>query len=646
MTTAAPFLQRHLGDYLLVAQLSEDPLGTVFRALYAVDERRFVRLRILRSEDLLPEPVDEAVARHAPAVGGLVHDAVVARPQLDAVDGMPFICWDETAGWTLDMMLSRVRAFGIRIPAEYALLIAERVAAALEHAQLSGRGPEQRHGLLWPGFVSISHDAAVRVGGFGIADGVRPSLSRGRIATEIAPYVAPEARSGDPGPSSDVYSLGAMLVELLTGRRPAPDGPSAELRASDPRSEELGRFLERCLASAGERFATPAEAHKALQLIVTGNPFSLYTANLSLFLYKLLNPESQSVASASDFDSTNPVVAPARTGDTAPAPAAPSDPRAPRRRAEDFDDVDRAVEAIEPTAVEHAAQPVVLVYPASVSATPEVAESAFAAAESRIAKMSLWRDPAAPADAAPEGSAEAAGSSAPVQPFGVPEPSAPPEVVARATRLLEEAAPRSRASLPFSAEWRRPAAALAAAAGLTVAVFLVANRISPPASHAAATPALEASLPAPHAAADSGPASSSVPSPAAAAASTAVLLAVPQPRAAAVSFDDVIAGPRGAARAAFRHSQVVRAELRRPAEELRLRAALARIEADRVNARETAGDIFGEGRSSEEEGLRLLRAQDYESAQLAFSRAANLFHKAQELSWEERVRKANLSGSQ
>ena len=52
LSTPAPFLSRHLGDYLLVAQLSDDPLGTVFRALYAADERRFVRLRVLQSEEL------------------------------------------------------------------------------------------------------------------------------------------------------------------------------------------------------------------------------------------------------------------------------------------------------------------------------------------------------------------------------------------------------------------------------------------------------------------------------------------------------------------------------------------------------------------------------------------------------------------
>jgi hypothetical protein len=120
---------------------------------------------------------------------------------------------------------------------------------------------------------------------------------------------------------------------------------------------------------------------------------------------------------------------------------------------------------------------------------------------------------------------------------------------------------------------------------------------------------------------------------------------VSEPVIAAVTFGDVVTGPPPAARlAVLRKPRVVNVELRRPTEELRLKAALARIEADRVNARESAGDIFGEGRNNEEEGERFLRAQEYESAQLAFSRAARLFQKAQELSWEERVRKTSLSG--
>ena len=230
----------------------------------------------------------------------LAHDAIVVRPELDLVDGIPFMTWDETAGWTLDTMLARVRSFGIRIPAEYALLIAERIAAALEHAhQTTVHGPHRSSmALLWPGFVSISHDAVVRVGRLrrSPTESCRRSAAA-RMTAEIAPYIAPESRAdGKLSAQADVYSLGAILMELMTGRRPSLDTPSTELRAGDPRSDELSAFLRRCLADPSERFASAVEAHRALQQMVTGNPFSLFTANLALFLYKLLNPESQSVA--------------------------------------------------------------------------------------------------------------------------------------------------------------------------------------------------------------------------------------------------------------------------------------------------------------------------------------------------------------
>ena len=253
------------------------------------------------------------------------------------MDGIPFMTWDETAGWTLDTMLARVRAFGIRIPAEYALLIAERIAAALEHAHQALRR-RSRPAEPRPALAGVRLDLARRGGarrsGFGIAER-DPSLASPapRMTAEIAPYVAPEMRGGGAtvAAQADVYSLGAILIELMTGRRPSLDTPSAELRAGDPRSDELGAFLRRCLAEPEERFASAVDAHRALQQMVTGNPFSLFTANLSLFLYKLLNPESQSVAPSSDWESTNPVVletktrrgdstAPARRDRTAPAP--------------------------------------------------------------------------------------------------------------------------------------------------------------------------------------------------------------------------------------------------------------------------------------------------------------------------------------
>lgn len=588
MTTPAPFLSRHLGDYLLVAQLSEDALGTVFRALYAADERRFVRLRILRSEELSAEAIAWVIRGNAFSAGTLVHDAIVARQQLDMVEDIPFMTWDETAGWTLDTMLARVRAFGIRIPVEYALLIAERIAAALEHAHQTpaGAGPSH-HGLLWPGFVSISHDAAVRVGGFGVSEGVLPSLPGLRLTAEIAPYIAPEARGGGQasGSSADVYSLGAILAELLTGRRPSLEAPSAELRAGDPRSAELGAFLTRCFAAPEERFSSAADAHRALQQMVTGNPFSLYTANLALFLYKLLNPEGQSTAPSSDWESTNPVV-------TKSAPAAPP---------EETSAVAAAV------AVEDVLPPL-----------PQERRRR----RTEVEKVEPAPDPL-PAAALPEPSPTPADFAA-----------APLPVEKHMTEILE--GPRSSwLAVPVSPAWRRPAAGLAAAAGVALAAFLIASQMQAPRG---ASSSRRAGLVTPRTA-PVRPAAA--PAPAEPAVPASAVLSLPAAPVAA-RIEPV---SRRAAAAPARAARKVHPELRQPAEDLRFRAALARIEADRLNARETAGDLFGEGRQNEEAGERFLRQRDYDAAQLAFSRAARLFQKAQELTWEERLRQSNLTGT-
>ena len=110
----ATFQPRHLGARLLVAPLGEDCLGSVYRALHANDERRFVRLRVLQSPELSPAAVFSAVARHGHRVTRLSHKAIVQNAELAIEDGTPFVCWYESAGWTLDIVLSKLRAAATR----------------------------------------------------------------------------------------------------------------------------------------------------------------------------------------------------------------------------------------------------------------------------------------------------------------------------------------------------------------------------------------------------------------------------------------------------------------------------------------------------------------------------------------------------
>ena len=232
--TSATFAPRRLGDFHLVAQLSEDALGTVYRALDESDDGRFLRLRILQAPDLSPDDVASAITVHAAGVAALSHKSIVQRGRLGFAGSVPYLAWQESGGWTLDVVLSKLRAAKTRIPLPYAVLVAQRIAAALEHAWFTViEGEPTRHGLLWPGFVSISPDAEVRVGGFGLCDAVLPSLHKPRLTREIAPYVPPEARStGISGENADVYSIGMLLAEIATGRKAgaAPGGACGRSR--------------------------------------------------------------------------------------------------------------------------------------------------------------------------------------------------------------------------------------------------------------------------------------------------------------------------------------------------------------------------------------------------------------------------------
>ena len=303
--TAGSFQPRRFGAHLLVAQLGEDCLGTVYRALHGSGERRFVRLRVLQSPELSPPAVFAAVARRSEQAARLSHKTIVQHAEMSVVEGAPFVAWYEGAGWTLDTVLAGLRDAGTRLPTAYALLIAERVCAAIEHAWFSPfDGEPVRHGLLWPGFISISNDAEIRLGGFGLADAILPTLSRGRLVRDVAPYAAPEAReSGCVGAHSDVYSAGILLLELLTGRRPTAAVPA--LDATDDLPDGVRALLESCFAPPEER-PTVLELHRAIQERLAAGPAPVSSVDLALFLYTLLNPESRGVPRG-DGDSTNPI---------------------------------------------------------------------------------------------------------------------------------------------------------------------------------------------------------------------------------------------------------------------------------------------------------------------------------------------------
>ncbi len=290
-------LPRPFGQYVLTAALGKDALGAAYRATRSGDERSFIYLRVLETEELSAEPILEAIEENGEVHEFLKHAAIARGVDMDAVDGVPYVAWSQPNGRTLDVLIARCREAERRLPVEHALLIAEKIATALDHAyNTTIDGDRTLHGLVWPGFVALSDDGEIRLGGFGLASGILPSLRQPHLAAEIAPYVAPEERDrGAAGKNSDVYSVGVILLELLTGQ-PAPHDPLALVKGvaggpPPPVLPEILAVLRMALAPAEARYRSSGDLRRELGKLLFSGPYSPSTFNLAYFLNETFRTE-------------------------------------------------------------------------------------------------------------------------------------------------------------------------------------------------------------------------------------------------------------------------------------------------------------------------------------------------------------------
>lgn len=592
--TSGSFQPRRFGAHLLVAQLGEDCLGTVYRALHGSDEKRFERLRVLQSPELSPPAVFAAIARSADRVAPLSHKAIVQHAELSVTDGAPFVAWYEGTGWTLDFVLSKLRAAGTRLPAAYAMLIAERVCAALEHAWFSPvDGEPIRHGLPWPGFISISNDAEIRLGGFGLAEAILPTLSRGRLARDVAPYAAPEAReSGAVGRKSDVYSVGVLFYELLTGRRPAMTASVSP--AADELSEGVRRVLEGCFAPPEER-TTILELHRAIQEQLAAGSAPVSTADFALFLYTLLNPESQA-GPREDGESTNPIGGDLVV-DSEPEVEEIREVEVPTRRRTDAAPIPRPAPALLPDG------------DLRDGFSARLSPAGFEAVLSPIEALSGNLTPAG-------------GRSGRRWIGGLAYFGCAAAIIVGVEAL---AIHRDRAG-------RIPAATVTLR-GAAPAPVPPAN-VAPPSPASSAAGAPDSARPLDHGlAAEPRPVSET-----ADALVHATIIERPglkAPRAAVP--------PAGARAAGKKRTPAEIAAARNAAEDARFHAGWSRIEAERGEALELARETFGSGRLAESEGQQKLAAGDFDGARDAFERAVAFYRDAASSSRDARLERLRLS---
>jgi len=174
-----------------------------------------VALKRLR-RDLLDAPTSSALRREARLASTLDHPNIVKLREVGDDDGV-FLAFEYVAGWDLARVLAACAAARRPPPIEAALHVARCVGLALGHAH--GRGVLHRD--VTPSNVLISPEGEVKLTDFGIARvaGSSPSTSTGWLKGKL-PYLSPEQARGEPlDERSDLYALGIVLFEALTGER-------------------------------------------------------------------------------------------------------------------------------------------------------------------------------------------------------------------------------------------------------------------------------------------------------------------------------------------------------------------------------------------------------------------------------------------
>ena len=262
-------------------------MGVVYTARH-LKLNRIVALKMLLSGPYASPHEVARFVRESRAVAELQHPHIVQIHDVGELDGRPFFTMEFIEGGSLAQELA-----GAPQSARRAAEVTAALAAAVQSAHKKGI----IHRDLKPANISLSNDGTPKIADFGLARHVDgdPGLTIGDARVGSPSYMAPEqalGALGQVGPSADIYALGAVLYEMLTGRPPfradtaietqrqvitVEAAPPSQLNANVPR--DLETICLKCLhKDPSRRYASATDLADDLHRFLKGEPVPARTS--------------------------------------------------------------------------------------------------------------------------------------------------------------------------------------------------------------------------------------------------------------------------------------------------------------------------------------------------------------------------------
>jgi eukaryotic-like serine/threonine-protein kinase len=207
-------LGKTIGPFVIDKELGAGAMGAVFRAKHT-ESGKWVAIKVVAAAHAANETIMQRFEREWEILKQLKHPNIVRLIATGRFSGTPFYAMEYVEGKSLDKVMARRG----RIDWQEVIRLGRQLCAGLQHAHDKGIV----HRDLKPSNIMMLKDGTVKLTDFGIAKDLdRTAITEANCTVGTAAYMSPEQCKGEANltSKSDLYSMGVMFYELLTGKKP------------------------------------------------------------------------------------------------------------------------------------------------------------------------------------------------------------------------------------------------------------------------------------------------------------------------------------------------------------------------------------------------------------------------------------------